>query len=83
MEILSLNKLKVSQVGIIKNYSSNIETNLKRRLLELGFCDEVKVKVVNKSFLGEVVLIEINGYVLAIRKNILKNIMVKVEDWKK
>ena len=49
---------------------------IKRRLLELGFTRGEKVRVVRKSLLGKVRLVEIRGYTLSLRQDITKGIIV-------
>ena len=48
-----------------------------RRFFELGFCVGEKVKVISKSLMGKVFLIEIRGYLLSVRKNLLEKIEVR------
>lgn len=79
MKMVKLNGLKIGQDGIIKSYSSTLDQKLKRRLLELGFCLKSKIKILNFSLLKKVALVEINGYVLSVRRNLLKNIIVEVK----
>lgn len=79
MEMVKLNALKIGECGIISSYSSMIDAKLKRRLLELGFCLGTKIRILNVSLLNKVALVELNGYVLSVRKNLLKNINVGVE----
>ena len=51
--------------------------NIKRRMLELGLTTGQKVRVARKSILNKVLLIEIRGYMLSIRKNIADHILVE------
>ena len=79
MEMVKLNTLKIGECGVIASYSSMLNSKLKRRLLELGFCLGTTIRILNVSILNKVALVELNGYVLSVRKNLLKNIFVGVE----
>lgn len=50
---------------------------LKRRLLELGFVKGTIVKVINISPLKNSYLLQIRGYLLALRKSAVNNIVIK------
>jgi len=72
-----LSELKVGESCAFKEYKQTVPLKLKRRLLELGFVEGVKIHLNQISFLNEVFLVELNGYVLSIRKNIAENMVVK------
>ena len=55
---------------------------IKRRLLELGFVSDVKVKILSISPLKNSYLVALRGYVLALRKNSLELVRVEINDWK-
>ena len=78
MDIVKLSNFKIGQYGNIVGYSLYVDEKLKRRRLELGFCLGTKIRILYVSVFNKVALVEINGYVLSIRKNILKNIYVEV-----
>lgn len=48
-----------------------------RRLTELGFVKDAKLKVIQFSALKKTLLIEIDGYVLSLRANVAELIKVK------
>ena len=50
---------------------------LKRRLLDLGFNKGSKVKIINISPLKNSYLLEIHGYIIALRKNAVSSIKVR------
>ena len=50
---------------------------IKRRLLELGFLPGKTVKVARKSLTKKTVLVEIGGYLLALRCSVAQNIFVE------
>lgn len=51
--------------------------NVKRRLWELGFTRGQSVRVLEKSLLKKVLLVEIRGYVLSVRRATLSCVVVK------
>ena len=62
------NDAKLNKIYTISGMCDYIETKTKTRLLELGFFKGEKIKVLKKSLLGGVVLVEIMNTVLSIRK---------------
>ncbi len=50
--------------------SKSASIKIKRRLLELGLTEGQKVRVCRRSLLGKVLLIEIRGYTLSLRRDI-------------
>lgn len=57
-------------------FSKSLDTAIKRRLLELGIVPGKVVVLEQISFLGDVLLIQINGYMLSLRKSIALQINV-------
>lgn len=53
------------------------EDRVFRRFLELGFSRGETVKILNCSLANKVVLIEIRGYVLSVRRNLLERVVVE------
>ncbi len=53
------------------------EDRIFRRFLELGFSRGEKVKVVFSSLANKVFLIEIRGYILSVRKDLLERVVVQ------
>lgn len=74
MEAKSLIEFNQNESGIIQTVTGSL--HLKRRLLDLGFTKGSKIKVVNISPLKNSFLLEIHGYILALRQNAVKNILV-------
>ncbi len=75
-----MNQIALSDAKINTEYrvvSINAPPKVKRRLLELGFVN-CSVKVVNKSSMGGVFLVQIRDYLLAIKKEELNNVWVKL-----
>ena len=76
-EINTLNSLKINSKATIIGYDKSIDIKTKRRMLELGFVNGKTIMLGSKSFLGDVLLIEINGYLLSLRADIAKHILIK------
>lgn len=71
---MNLTKLKIGQAGYIVNITGS--SKMKTRLLELGFTKGTLVRIINVSSLKESFLIEVRGYMLALRKNAVSLIEV-------
>lgn len=74
MDTISLTNLKEQESGFIVNITGSL--HLKRRLLDLGFTHGTLVKVINISPLKNSFLLEIHGYIIALRRNAIKNIQM-------
>ena len=70
-----LSELKKNQTAKIEEITCNLK--LKRRLYELGICTNVSVKVLSISPLKNTYILEVKGYALAVRKDILNQIFVR------
>jgi ferrous iron transport protein A len=76
--IISLNKLPLGSTG--KLYYLNINnSNLKRRLLDLGLVKNTTIKPLYKSPLNDPTSYLIRGSVIALREDDTKNIFVITE----
>lgn len=73
-----LNEIDKKDVVKLIGFSQDISLKIKRRLLELGFVKNTIITLSQKSFLNEVLLVELNGYLLSIRNDIAKNIIVEI-----
>ena len=72
----TLDKAKRQKLYKIVGFSGENDAVL-RRFLELGFLVGEKVKVVSTSLAKKVFLIEIRGYLVSIRANLLSRIEVQ------
>ena len=72
----TLDRAKKGEVCKIVGFNGQFDRIL-RRFLELGFSRGEKVKIVSTSLQNKVVLIEIRGYVLSVRKNLLDRVVVE------
>ncbi len=71
---IQLNGLKVGSTGRVVGI--NCERELKRRLLEMGFCNGVRVEVVRRAPLGDPIEFRLRGYHLSLRADQAKHIRV-------
>ena len=78
MEIfLTLDNAKLKKEYKIVSLCKNIDIGTKKRLYELGFLPNHKVKVVSKSISQGVLLVEINSVALSIRKKEASCVVIK------
>jgi Fe2+ transport system protein FeoA len=76
--LVSLDKLKAGQIGIIK--SVNGQGALRRRLLDMGLTPNTKIMVRKVAPLGDPIELYLRGYELTIRGEDAKNIIVSEEE---
>ena len=72
--VINLSNLKVGETGYITSVNGNLK--LKTRLLEVGFTKGTLVRVLNISSLKNSYLVEIRGYILALRRGVIKLIEI-------
>jgi Fe2+ transport system protein FeoA len=63
---IQLNGLTVGHTGRVVSIT-NCERELKRRLLEMGFCNGARVEVVRRAPLGDPIEYRLRGYHLSLR----------------
>lgn len=75
--------LKVNTIYTIYGFKQCCPQKILRRLCDLGFVKGENFKVVRKSLLNKVLLIEIGGYTLSAEKKILDflNLEIKNGNW--
>ena len=72
-----LSEIKRDSQAKVIGFSPNCSYKIKRRLLELGFFNGTMITLSQRSFLNEVLLVELNGYLISLRADIAKNIIVE------
>ena len=72
----TLDRVKKGEVCKIVGFNGQFDRIL-RRFLELGLSRGQKVKIVSTSLQNKVVLIEIRGYILSVRRNLLDRVVVE------
>lgn len=73
-KIVELFKLKIGEAGYITKIGGSLK--VKNRLMELGFVKGTLVRILNISALKQSFLVEIRGYILALRASSVKLIQV-------
>ena len=68
--MVNLSKCKIGKIYEIENISNLCPMKIKRRLYDLGFLNKTKIKVLKKSLFGGVLLLEMRGYILSLKKSI-------------
>ncbi len=66
----NLSQACAGKLQTIRGISGQAPLKIKRRLLELGLTIGQKVKVLRRSLAGGVLLIEVRGYTLSLRRDI-------------
>lgn len=74
MKLYPLNKIKLNNSVSIK--SINCKENIKRRLLDLGLCENTKVTPIFRGFSGDPTAFDVRGTTIAIREDDSKDILV-------
>ena len=72
---IQLNDLAIGGSGRVVNVSC--EQELKRRLLEMGFCNGARVEAVRKAPLGDPVEYRLRGYHLSLRSDQARHICIR------
>lgn len=72
----TLDKVKTQKRYQIVGFCGNNQRIL-QRFFELGFTKGQMVKITAKSILKKVCLVEIRGYLLSVRTELLKSVVVK------
>ncbi len=62
---------------MLAGFDKSLSFKIKRRLCELGFTEGQEVRLVRKSLLGKAYLVEILGYTLSLRSDIVKAVLIK------
>ena len=71
-----LNELSINEEGVIKKVEA--PSNIKNRLIDIGFVNGTKIKKILVSPGKDMVAYDIKGALIAIRKSDTKDIMVEV-----
>lgn len=74
--LISLDKLQMNQNARIDSLCCN--SNIRRRLLDLGFVPNTNIKPILKSVSGDPTAFEIRGTIIALRKEDSSGIWVRV-----
>lgn len=64
-EACTLNRLKIGESGTVVGIEADRE--LRRRLMEMGFCQGTQVEVIRRSPFGDPIELRLRGYCLSLR----------------
>lgn len=76
-ELISLAKLKAGEVGRVVEIKA--EPQLALHLLEIGLAKGVRVRFLRSAPLGDPLQVEVDGFLLSLRKNEAAAVMVELE----
>ncbi len=74
-EACTLNRLGIGQCGTVVKIDADRE--LRRRLMEMGFCSGTRVEVVRRSPFGDPIELRLRGYCLSLRNEQAKCVSVE------
>jgi Fe2+ transport system protein FeoA len=77
LETCGLNRLGVGCQGAVVAVGGDAE--LKRRLLEMGFCNGAKVEVLRRAPFGDPTEFRLRGYCLSLREEQAKYVQIAVQ----
>jgi Fe2+ transport system protein FeoA len=77
VESCGLNQLGVGCQGCVVSVGGDVE--VRRRLLEMGFCNGAKVEVVRRAPLGDPIEFRLRGYHLSLRDEQAQHVAVTRE----
>ncbi len=74
----SLNTLGIGCCGFVVSIDQTSDRDLKRRLLEMGFCNGASVECVRRAPLGDPIEFKLRGYNLSLRGEQAKLVQITV-----
>jgi ferrous iron transport protein A len=74
----TLNKLGIGCQGCVVRV--NGDTDIRRRLMEMGFCNGATVEVIRRAPLGDPTEFRLRGYYLSLRQEQARHVSVRVQD---
>lgn len=76
-EVCSLNKLGAGCRGFVVSVTG--DADLRRRLLEMGFCNGADVEVIRRAPLGDPIEFRLRGYHLSLREEQAKCVQIAMK----
>jgi Fe2+ transport system protein FeoA len=70
----SLNKMGIGCGGFVVSVGG--DSDLKRRLMEMGFCNGARVEVVRRAPLGDPIEFRLRGYCLSLRDEQARHVTI-------
>lgn len=77
MPMISMRRMKVNQIGVIKKVS--VAGEMGRRIREMGLVPGMSIKVLGRAPLNDPVAIRVRDYTLTLRNNEADYIEVEVQ----
>jgi len=74
----SLNQLDIGCCGCVVSIDASHDRDLKRRLLEMGFCNGASVECVRRAPMGDPIEFKIRGYNLSLRGEQARLVQINV-----
>jgi len=74
---LDLSACKFNKSYVISGIKECCPIKIKRRLFDLGFLPQTEIKILRKSMLKKVYLIEIREYVLSAQRELCEYVLVE------
>ncbi len=73
-----LNQLQIGCCGLVVSIDAAHDRDLKRRLLEMGFCNGAVVECVRRAPLGDPIEFKLRGYNLSLRGEQAKFVQIQL-----
>lgn len=70
-----LHRLSAGEAGTVVSVTG--DPALRRRLLEMGFCNGVRVELIRRAPLGDPIEFRLRGYLLSLRNEQAQHVLVK------
>lgn len=77
-KIIDLTQLKIKESAVI--YKLNSTEKINNRLISMGVKIGKKITIIKKGLFNSPLLISLDGFNLAIRDSLAKNILVKIDE---
>jgi Fe2+ transport system protein FeoA len=74
----TLNRLAIGLRGIVASVGGDPE--VRRRLLEMGFCNGAAVEVIRRAPLGDPIEFRLRGYCLSLRDEQARHVNIELPD---
>jgi ferrous iron transport protein A len=76
-ETCGLNQLGIGCRGFVVSVAG--DADLRRRLLEMGFCNGANVEVIRRAPLGDPIEFRLRGYHLSLREEQARHVMIAMK----
>lgn len=73
----NLLSVKFGEYVNVDSFDKSTPLKIKRRLLDLGFTKNQRIRTLRKSLIGEAYMVELRGFILTLRRDIVSYILVR------